>query len=71
MNSYADCTHTKMIGGTPCIHDAHAQGYASALRDAVEAVESQHSDDPMWAGTNWNNALFSAKEAIEALGGER
>ena len=43
-------------------------GYAAALRDAVEAVESQRSADPMWDGTNWNNALFCAVEAIEALG---
>ena len=41
--------------------------YQKALRDAVAAVESQWTDDPMWAGTNWNNALSCARLAIEAL----
>jgi hypothetical protein len=44
---------------------------AAALRDAVKAVQSQLTDDPNCSGTNWNNALFCAEEAIEALRGEQ
>jgi hypothetical protein len=53
------------------VAEIRADERAAALRDAVEAVETQWTDDPMLAGTNWNNALHCAKQAIEALGGEQ
>ena len=44
---------------------------AAALRDAVEAVDSEKTEDPSWDGTNWNNALFVAQEAIESIGSKQ
>ena len=62
--------------GQPCMFCAlitrvREDERAAALRDAKAAVETQWTDDPMWAGTNWNNALFCSREAIDALGGDR
>ena len=37
------------------------------LDAARGAVESEWSLDPMWEGTNWNNALSAAIAAIDAL----
>ena len=35
---YGPCHHTQYAGSKPCIHIAYAEGYESALRDAVAAV---------------------------------
>ena len=37
------------------------------LDAAREAVKNEWSLDPMWEGTNWNNALSAALAAIDAL----
>lgn len=41
---------------------------AEVMRAAcVAAVEALWSEDPMWAGTNWNNALDEAIAALRML----
>ena len=55
------------LAPSPCICDrlrACEQRVLDAARDAVEAV---WADDPSWDGTNWNNALYDAIAAIDAL----
>lgn len=43
---------------------------AAAFREVNKVIEEElWSLDPMWDGTNWNNALTCVQEAIEALGG--
>ena len=47
--------------------DQYAEGYAAALDAAREAVEQEWAEDPSWDGTNWNNALTVALDAIDEL----
>lgn len=42
-------------------------GFRKGLDAAREAVETVWTDDPSWDGTNWNNALYEALAAIDAL----
>ena len=42
-----------------------------ALDAAREAVEREWTEDPSWDGTNWNNALTVAMDAIDALREEK
>ena len=42
-------------------------GRADGLDAARDAVEMAWTDDPSWDGTNWNNALYDAIAAIDAL----
>ena len=44
---------------------AYEQGQREALAAAVQRVEALWSLDPSWDGTNWNNALHAAIDAIE------
>lgn len=50
---------------------AYREGYVDALGAAREAVESVWTLDPSWDGTNWNNALYEALAAIDALREEK
>lgn len=49
------------------LSSANRRARDEALAAVREAVESAWTDDPSWDGTNWNNALTAAQEAIDAL----
>ena len=50
-----------------CICDRLRACEQRVLDAAREAVEQEWTEDPSWNGTNWNNALTVALDAIDAL----
>ena len=50
-----------------CICDRLRACEQRALDAARAAVEREWTEDPSWDGTNWNNALTVAMDAIDAL----
>ena len=50
-----------------CICDELRACEQRVLDAAREAVEQEWTEDPSWNGTNWNNALTVAIDAIDAL----
>ena len=62
------CTHPHVCGRCRnCICDELRACERRVLDAARDAVETVWADDPSWDGTNWNNALYDAIAAIDAL----
>lgn len=65
-----ECSYTSGIWYSldePCICPSLRACEQRVLDAAREAVDREWTVDPSWDGTNWNNALSVAIDAIDAL----